>query len=80
MQQVPGKELHSGYKMHLKEGGFRYPKPLKGFGMELISILGEACWREQKHLDGQTRRVFRFRKLEECREKYEEWFGHKVDW
>jgi len=80
MQQVPGNELHSGYKMHLKEGGFKYPKPLKGFGMELISILGGACWREQKFIDGKTRRVFRFKRLEDCRKAYEKWFGHEIDW
>jgi len=80
LQLVPGNELHSGYKMHLKEGGFRYPKPLNGFGRELISILGEACWRDQKHLDGKTRRVFRFARLEDCRKAYEKWFGHEIDW
>tara|TARA_R110000824_G_scaffold192006_3_gene373958 strand:- start:310 stop:2472 length:2163 start_codon:yes stop_codon:yes gene_type:complete len=80
MLGVPGKELHEGYKMHLKEGGFKYPKPLKGFGIELISILGGACWRNQKHVDGKTCRYFEFKDLEKCREMYEKWFGHDVEW
>jgi hypothetical protein len=80
LNEVPCNEAYEAYHLYDKSQGNRYPRSDRSFGRALQAMLGDAVKRTKKRVGHDFRYVYKFKSLDECRENFNKWFGHDLEW
>ena len=80
LDKIATSEVYDAYVLYSKGRGFHYPRTQRSFGRQLKKMLGDCVLREREMSNGSRLPVYKFSDLDDCREKYVEWFGHDIDW
>tara|TARA_R110000796_G_scaffold237565_1_gene357617 strand:+ start:2227 stop:4395 length:2169 start_codon:yes stop_codon:yes gene_type:complete len=73
-------DLYEIYRDYSRDHGFRYSQSGRAFGRRLNDMLGSNVTRSRLMRNNKRQYFYVFSELEYCREGFEKWFGHKIEW
>ena len=79
-KEVPCSELYDAYRAYSKDHGFRYSRDARAFGKRLSIMLGTGLRKARLMRDKNRRYFYQFDQLNDCRNHFEKWFGHEIEW